>query len=170
MPPVPGNRPVIRPARAEDVPFLWEMLDHAANWNTMRARSDVRTVPELSHYVEGWTPDQGGVVASLGGRDVGAAWLRYLPFTDPGYGYLEEDVPELTIGLDPVARGRGIGRALLQALTDQAIERGVERVSLSVEPQNTTAMVLYLSEGFTRTGIVVGGSDILVKRLRGAPS
>lgn len=49
---------------------------------------------------------------------------------------------------------RGLGRGLLRALLATAAERGMSRVSLSVERANR-ARELYLDQGFR----VVGGTD-----------
>ena len=56
------------------------------------------------------------MVAEAGGLPVGAAWLRFFPADDPGYGFVSADVPELSIGVAVLWRGRGIGRALLRAI------------------------------------------------------
>jgi ribosomal protein S18 acetylase RimI-like enzyme len=70
-----------------------------------------------------------------------------LPGDDPGFGFVALDVPELTIGVVAEARGRGIGRRLLERLIADARERGVARLSLSVELDNP-AMALYEHLGF----------------------
>ena len=54
-----------------------------------------------------WTPH---------GEPIGAAWYRMLPRSDPGFGYVGTGVPELIIGVRPIWRAHGVGRALLQAL------------------------------------------------------
>jgi ribosomal protein S18 acetylase RimI-like enzyme len=54
----------------------------------------------------------------------------------------------------PEARGRGLGRALLQALVDHARGMdGVERVELAVEATNTAARALYHAFGFVTYGV-----------------
>ena len=83
---------------------------------------------------------------------MGAAWLRFLPAADPGYGFVAPDVPELTIGVARDWRGRGVGRALLRALAGQARSAGIRRISLSVERKNF-AQKLYLSEGYRGRGL-----------------
>jgi ribosomal protein S18 acetylase RimI-like enzyme len=76
----------------------------------------------------------------------------------PGYGYIADDVPELSIGVSPGQRGRGVGRALLEALIEAAASYG--RLSLSVEPENRAAE-LYRSLGFQKVGRN-GGSDTML--------
>jgi ribosomal protein S18 acetylase RimI-like enzyme len=66
---------------------------------------------------------------------------------DPGYGFVDATTPEVTIGVVPSWRGRGIGRRLLVALLDAACSDGHAALSLSVEEDND-ALRLYESVGF----------------------
>ena len=87
-----------------------------------------------------------------------------LPRSDPGFAYVGTGVPELIIGVKPIWRAHGVGRALLQRLCEHARSEGFARISLSVERENF-ASTLYRSEGFavTQRGT---GRDTMVKRLR----
>ena len=86
-----------------------------------------------------------------------------LPRTDPGFGYVATGVPELIIGVRPIWRAHGVGRALLQELVRLARSEGHGRLSLSVERGNF-ARTLYRSEGFAVTNAGYG-RDVMVKRL-----
>jgi ribosomal protein S18 acetylase RimI-like enzyme len=81
-----------------------------------------------------------------------------------GYGFVDERTPELTIGVDTAARGRGVGTALLDALHRLAVEHGFEQLSLSVEPHNA-ARRLYERAGYREVGVDAGGSITMVKPL-----
>ena len=94
-----------------------------------------------------------GVVAEAGGRAVGAAWWRYFSAEDRGYGFVAEDVPELSLAVTPRHRRCGVGRSLLAALHDQARLQRLPGLSLSVEPDNP-ALKLYRSAGYKRVGHV----------------
>ncbi len=157
----------IRPAGSADVDVLVDALLAAANWDG--AERQRRDQVAGSRYVVGWQrPDDFGVVAEdEHGVGVGAAWFRYLPASEPGYGFVAPDVPELTIGLAAEARGRGVGTALLAALLAIADEPGCRAVSLSVEDGNA-ARRLYERAGFVRVGRN-GGSDTLVRTAAAAP-
>ena len=142
----------LRDARPQDADFLTAMLLEAVNWHPDRRPmtiDELRADPALIHYVAGWPrPGDGGIVAvAEDGEPVGAAWVRRFPAEDPGYGFVDEDTPELSVGVDPRCRGRGIGRALCTAVLDQARGIGVEQVSLSVEKANR-AITLYRGLGF----------------------
>jgi len=96
-------------------------------------------------------------------QPVGAAWFRYLSAVDPGYGYVGDDVPELSLGVVEQWRGRGVGRALLRDALGAARDRGVRAVSLSVERANFAAQ-LYAAEGF-RTVESLEDSDTMVAEI-----
>ncbi|MEV7989717.1 GNAT family N-acetyltransferase [Micromonospora sp. NPDC085948] len=158
----------IRAATPSDLAFLVDMLVEAVNWLPERdwSRERILADPALAHYVTGWMrPDDVGVVAvKPAGQPVGAAWLRHLTAADPGYGYVSDDVPELTIGVVESWRGRGVGRMLLRAARDAARARGIPRVSLSVERANFAAK-LYAAEGF-RTIESFENADTMVTDIR----
>jgi GNAT superfamily N-acetyltransferase len=141
----------LRTATSEDRDFLVDMAVLAVNWLPERrlTRQEILDTPELSHYVDGWMrPDDRGIIAlTPEGAPVGAAWLRQLPATDPGYGFVADDVPELSIAVVPGSRGGGVGRALIRALLAEAETVGLRAVSLSVERANRAAQ-WYRDEGF----------------------
>ncbi|MET8041313.1 GNAT family N-acetyltransferase [Micromonospora sp. NPDC005215] len=158
----------IRAATATDHPFLVDMLMEAVNWLPERNWSRERILADraLAHYVTGWMrPDDIGVVAvEPVGQPVGAAWLRHLSAADPGYGYVSDEVPELTIGVVESWRSRGVGRMLLRAVLDAARARGIHRVSLSVERANFAAG-FYAAEGF-RTVESFENADTMIAEMR----
>lgn len=157
----------LREASPSDGVFLGDMVVEAANWSERgaRPRHVVIESPEYSRYLTGWMrPGDRGVVAlDPQGNPVGAAWYRMLPRTDPGFGYVATGVPELIIGVRPIWRAHGVGRALLQELVRLARSEGHGRLSLSVERGNF-ARTLYRSEGFAVTN-AGHGRDVMVKRL-----
>jgi ribosomal protein S18 acetylase RimI-like enzyme len=157
---------VLRDATADDLPALNDALHYAVNWDgTERfSRSDLLTEPRLDGYVSDWPrPGDFGVVAMSGPTAVGAAWCRVLLGSEPGYGYVADDVPEVSMGVAAGWRGRGVGTALLGALIEQARALGLRLISLSVEDGNR-ARRLYQRAGFTTVGRD-GDSDVMVLTL-----
>ena len=74
----------------------------------------------------------------------------------------------LTLAVAPPARGRGLGRALLQAVIRGAAERGAASLFLEVGADNPAALALYAGLGFTKVGMrkaYYNGRDALVLRL-----
>ncbi|MVU76458.1 GNAT family N-acetyltransferase [Nocardia sp. ET3-3] len=146
----------VRSAEIADEKFLWAMLYEAAYARAQGIDSpdDLRDIPGLGHFVEGWgAANDLGVIGGFDGVPLGAAWLRSLTSEDPGYGYVDDDTPELAIGVAPEGRGTGLGTALMSALLDAAREK-YDAVSLSVRLENP-ARKLYQRLGF----VDVDGSD-----------
>ena len=84
------------------------------------------------------------LVAVAGGRPVGVAALSLAwPIEHGGRSaWLEE------LYVEPAARGRGIGTALLRAACDTAAAAGAVAVDLEVERSHERAAALYRREGF----------------------
>ena len=137
----------LRAVTAADRGFLEDMLLEASNWDPAReplSRETVLTDPRTSKYVADWPREGDSGVIALGpsGEPIGAAWLRYFTADDPGYGFVAEGVPELSVGVVSAWRGKGVGRALVRAVVE-----ATPKVSLSVERANP-AQELYRQEGF----------------------
>jgi ribosomal protein S18 acetylase RimI-like enzyme len=70
---------------------------------------------------------------------------------------LERDLEDGTllmdgIFVDPIARGQGIGAALLDAVAKRALDSGLAKVRLDVIDTNPRAKALYERQGFRATG------------------
>jgi GNAT superfamily N-acetyltransferase len=141
----------VRPAIPSDGTFLADMVVEAANWRAgfTRPRPTVLGDPVYRGYIAGWQrpADRGVVAVDAEGRPVGAAWYRLFASDAPTHGFVATGVPELIIGVRPLWRAQGIGRALMRSLTDAARSAGFARIALSVEHGNF-ARLLYRSEGF----------------------
>ena len=133
---------VLRRAGPQDTRFLRDMLRHALYWRERVPGS------RTSRYVKAWgRPGDTAVVALEDGFAVGASWYRLFTAAEPGYGFVDEETPELAIAVVPSKRGHGIGEQLLNALIERAREAGHEKLSLSVEPANPSRK-LYERHGF----------------------
>jgi GNAT superfamily N-acetyltransferase len=99
--------------------------------------------PRVARYVDGWgAPGDRGLIARVDGVEVGAAWVRYFTAGEPGYGFVDERTPELSVAVLAAYRGKGIGTQLVELLVE-----GVPSISLSCDPANP-AWRLYLRLGF----------------------
>lgn len=137
---------IVRRGGLQDVRFLRDMLHHAYYWK--ERKPDAGPGP-VQLYVKAWgRPGDTAVIALRDGFPVGAAWYRLFKSTAPGYGFVDEQIPELAVAVVPSARGKGIGSALLEALLDRAREEGFAGVSLSVDRHNEGAIALYEHYGF----------------------
>jgi GNAT superfamily N-acetyltransferase len=132
---------VLRAADQQDTRFLRDMLRHAYHWRF----GDDPDLP-VYRYVQNWgRPGDAGVIVSDGPNAYGAAWYRLFPSDAPGFGFVDEATPEVTIAVVPSKRGHGTGAELLEALLAQAREDGFPRLSLSAEPGQTA---FYEKHGF----------------------
>ncbi|MFI8694183.1 GNAT family N-acetyltransferase [Dietzia maris] len=148
----------LRPLSQGDEALLAEATLLNVNWNgdDRFTAVDVAADPALAHYTR-LRPERGdfGLVAEVSGRPVGVVWLLFLDSSDPGYGHVADDVPELSVCVWPGYRGSGLGRMLIDSALRTAREpvagtstsHRVSRVSLSVAPWNPAAR-LYRSIGF----------------------
>jgi ribosomal protein S18 acetylase RimI-like enzyme len=151
---------VIRRGSAGDVPFMRSMLAHAYAWRVNAFETEI----PLSRYVDNWgRPGDVAVIAHETGNRVGAAWLRIFGPDEPGYGYVDDTTPELSIAVVPSRRRHGLGQELLDGLLAAAREAGHEAVSLSVEA-DSPAVAFYERNGFERVRGHEGGV-VMLRRL-----
>lgn len=141
----------LRLADAGDLATLEYMLLQAVNWSPDRNQltlEQLRANDMLVRYVEEWPRDgDAGVIAEGDDGVVGAAWFRRFPRGRPGFGFIDESTPEVSVAVAPGWRGQGVGSGLLAALIEIARERGLDGLSLSVESRNR-AVQLYRRIGF----------------------
>src|SRR5213593_574434 len=131
---------MLRPVDQQDMRFLRDMLRHAYHW-----RLGDPDLP-VYRYVKNWgRRGDAGVVASSGPNAYAAAWYRLFPASAPGFGFVDEETPELTIAVVPSRRGGGLGGQLMTALLDRARQQGHKAISLSAEQGMTK---LYEHYGF----------------------
>jgi ribosomal protein S18 acetylase RimI-like enzyme len=136
------------------------MLPHAYGWRVNALETDI----PLSRYVDNWgRAGDVAVIAHETGNRVGAAWLRLFRASEPGYGFVDEQTPELSIAVVPSRRRHGQGQELLDGLLEAARAAGHQQVSLSVE-DGSPAVDFYERNGFERVRDAEGGV-VMLKRL-----
>lgn len=109
----------------------------------------VAAEPAVPRWCAGWgRRGDHAALAVLDGEPAGLAWCRLLTADDSGHSFVSEEIPCLAIAVDAVARGRGLGGQLLDALAGRLAERGYEALTLAVEEGNP-ARRLYARRGFT---------------------
>jgi GNAT superfamily N-acetyltransferase len=137
---------MIRPATVDDVPALLRLVRELAAYE--RALAEVHATEEqLRTALFGAEPV---VFAHVAEDDLGAGpevvgcalWFRSFSTWNGAHGIRLED-----LYVNPQARGRGHGRALLTALAEICVERGYPRLEWSVLDWNKPSIGFYTSLG-----------------------
>jgi ribosomal protein S18 acetylase RimI-like enzyme len=139
-PPTQGEI-VVRRAGPEDAADVARLL-HDFNTEFSEPTPDVPTLTERARRLLA----EGEVIVLLAGEGPdGLAQLRFHPsiWTGAPNCYLEE------LYVVPALRGRGIGRALLEATMATAREAGAPHIDLTTGEDDRAARALYESAGFT---------------------
>jgi ribosomal protein S18 acetylase RimI-like enzyme len=111
-----------------DVIALWQRCDLTRPWNDPAADIALARKGQNATVLVG--RDGGAIVASvLVGHDGHRGWVYY-------------------VATDPEHRGKGHGRAVMQAAEDWLRGRGIEKLQLMVRPDNTKVQAFYQSIGY----------------------
>jgi ribosomal protein S18 acetylase RimI-like enzyme len=136
-----GREQNIRRATADDAGEVARLL-HDFNTEFDEPSPGIEVLAERAAEMIG----AGEMTVLLGGEGPdGIAQLRYRRSIWSGEldAYLEE------LYVAPERRGEGIGRALLEAVMDSAREEGATHIDLGTSEDDTAALGLYESAGFT---------------------
>lgn len=133
-----------------DLSFMEDMLYNAiyVEDNNQIPR-DIIYKPELYKYIDNWDDEKDiGFIAvdKIDKKKLGAAWIRSFKEDNKGYGFIDENIPELSIAIYPEHRGRGLGTELIKQLFINMPE-DIQAISLSVNIKNP-AKRLYERLGF----------------------
>lgn len=145
------------------------MLGEAAVWRPDKptpSGDQVLADPRYAMYLAGWQrPGDFGLIAEQEGP-IGAAWYRTFTESAHGYGFIANDVPELSIAVVASRRREGIGRRLIVDLIEASVAQGFVAISLSVAEGNP-ARDLYESVGFVHVG-TYGSTWTMIRRAAGS--
>ena len=140
---------MIRPAQVLDSEAITEIWNPYIRDTTVTFTTEEKTVDGLSRLISdrqaaGW----GFFVA----EDQGIrGFASYGPFrAGPGYARSFEH----TVLLDPRARGRGLGRALMTAVLDHAQSAGAHVMIAGISSENVDAAAFHAAMGFAQTARV----------------
>jgi GNAT superfamily N-acetyltransferase len=141
MPSAPSDL-VIRFCTSNDVPTILHFIGSLARYEKLEGEL-VADEAKLHATLFGARPAAEVLLAELGGTPVGFAlfFATYSTFlAKPGL-YLED------LFVEPEARGRGVGVALMSALARITVERGWGRFEWTVLDWNTPSIEFYASLG-----------------------
>lgn len=146
----------VRPARANDVPALGRL--GALLVATHHDFDDRRFIAPTARTAEGYGAYLGSqvgeadVIVLVAERDGAVVGYAYAGLEGHDYMALRGPAGALyDLVVDPAARGRGVGRMLLDAVITALEARGVPRVVLMTAEQNAAAQRLFARAGFRRT-------------------
>jgi RimJ/RimL family protein N-acetyltransferase len=137
---------IVRKARIEDVEDMTLIMVAVAEEGLIGTEPPVDFSDRAQRFrdlIEGQEPATAWVLLEDDGRVVGNAGVHE---QSPG-------VLHLGMAILSEARGRGGGRALLEAILKHAQERGSHKLELEVWIDNARAIALYASSGFEVEGL-----------------
>jgi GNAT superfamily N-acetyltransferase len=134
----------ITAATPSDDEILWQFLAIAAYEPDVAA---AKAIPVVAAHLTGWQGDNDfGFLAYDGETVIGAAWARQFAVAEKPSFFVDDRTPEVSMGVLPSYRGKGVGRRLLESLMGEAAARGIG-LCLNVRDDNP-AMRLYEKLGF----------------------
>jgi RimJ/RimL family protein N-acetyltransferase len=174
--PISDGVVAVRPWEDDDLPALLDAIDDAEiyRWidlipqpyteddgrQWLAESRDARTAGTATNFC---------VVDAADGRVLGGIGVRWSP---------ERDVGEVGYWVRADARGRGVGRALMQAATERARQLGLTLLWLTTHDESD-ACAFYEAVGYTKLGVIPGYSlrpdgsaapgAFYYKELRGSP-
>jgi len=140
----------IRPALAADVPAVLGYWNPIIRGTIVTFSSEEKSPDGLAGMIaDRRASGHEFLVAESGGQVVGHA--TYAQFRS-GNGYAR--AMEHTIILTRDASGRGIGRALIEAIADHAASRGAHTLIGGVSAENTAGRAFHLATGFREVAVI----------------
>ena len=135
----------VRPATKDDLQAVVGIYNWAVNQTFATIDSEPLSMEEAESWWEAHVRRNPLVVAEETGDVIGFA--RLLPWKQRGF-----DIVEDLVYVDPVHQGRGIGRALLRRVIDEARDLGYHTIVASVATDNKAGLKLHAELGFQVVG------------------
>jgi RimJ/RimL family protein N-acetyltransferase len=141
----------LRPFREADATFLGKMRNDLRLQRSLAARPRPNDAARVRAWIERASNDPSGVFFVVAERE-----------TDAGVGFAQlkaiDEVSRhamLAIAIDEGARGRGHGKAAIEALSEYGRATfGLRKLVLEVLSDNAPALALYARTGFSRIGVL----------------
>lgn len=132
--------PVFRELQEDERVFLSEMLYEAIFVEPGKPALPKSIVndPSLLKYIDDFGVRKGDmcIIVIVHEKPVGACWGRFFSKESPGYGFISDTIPELSIAIHKDYRNQGLGSVLIRELAEYYREQGIKALSLSVDKKN----------------------------------
>jgi len=138
----------IRPAAPADAPAIAAVYNQGIAERIATFETRLRSAEEIAGQIETLPLRHAMLVAEAEGRVVG--WAGYGTYR-PRECY--QGVGEYSVYVGREARGRGVGRRLLEALIDAARQRGMWKLVSRIFPENEASLRVAEQVGFRRVGV-----------------
>ena len=142
---------VIRNIESKELEFLKDMLYESIYMPTnVKDKVELLNSSSIKKYYEDWgrKGDTALLAIDEHNRAIGAVWYRLFDESNKGYGFVDNQTPELGIAVSKEARGLGVGTLLMKKIVERAAVDGYKTLSLSVDPENRSAVHIYRQLGF----------------------
>jgi L-amino acid N-acyltransferase len=140
---------LIRDATADDVPAISALYNAMIATTTVAWTEEAETLDDRRRWWAARTGDGDATVVADAGPEAGVVgYAAFGPFRDnvkwPGYRLTVEH----TIHVDERWHGRGVGRALMEALVDRATRQGLHVMVGAVDGANEASIRFHERLGF----------------------
>lgn len=153
----------VRLAGAQDAAELTRLIAGFRDWLTASVPTDAQILASVEQLIA--DPGTEFLLAGAGGPPSGFCQLRYRHsvWTGTPDCWLED------LFVEEQARGRGVGRALVDAALERARARGAARIELDTNETNLGAIALYERAGFSASSKThehanLSGRDVFMGR------
>lgn len=140
------SRPGVRAALPEDA----ERIAAIYNLGVAERVATFRSEPREAAYFRGLI--EAGALVLVAGDDTAVAGAAWVSDYDPLNAYYS-GVGEATVYVDPGARGRGLGRELLDGLTTQAPAASRHKLVAKIFASNAPSLALFQAAGYREVGV-----------------
>jgi phosphinothricin acetyltransferase len=137
---------VIRAATAADVPALTAVY----NEGIAEREATFETRPREPAEVAGWLEEGLPLLVAESDDGAVAGFARLSPYSDR---CVYSGVGEHGVYVAGGARGRGVGRALLEALSDAAERAGYYKLTARIFTTNAASRAVHRAAGFEEVGV-----------------